>query len=287
MITLLFPSEPYELKSVDPDFEKERAAAQACGFDTILIDTDEMRVASQGRQGLCLYRGWMLTPRKYGEVSALLAQRGLRLLTSPDEYRRCHYLPDWYDSLKEHTPETIWTTGTDYDLHSIASHFGAKPIVIKDYVKSAKHYWKEACFVPNAQDREQLQSVLTNFLELRDGEPEGGLVFREFLDLKGIGTHKVSGMPLTLEYRLFFFKCRLLASSRYWGEGDYPNIEVPSELIQKAAPLVDSPFFTMDVACDVADRWWIIEVGDGQVSGLPEGLDPTTFYSKLWTLVGD
>lgn len=281
-MVILFPSEPYELKTLDPDFADQREAARAAGFETALIDTDEMRVAANGLTGPCLYRGWMLTPKRYGDMCELLARRGLELLTSPEQYRYCHYLPEWYNDFREETPQSLWTVGSDYELGAVAKTFGQRALVLKDYVKSEKHYWKQACFIPSAQDPDHARSVVEKFLELRYGEPEGGLVFREFLPFQSIGTHQTSGMPLTLEYRLFFFRNNLLVSSRYWGEGTYPDAEPPMERFHALAQKVPSSFFTMDVACDSSGRWWIVELGDGQVSGLPEGYEAADFYQALW-----
>jgi hypothetical protein len=35
--------------------------------------------------------------------------------------------------------------------------FGDAPLVLKDYVKSQKHAWDEACFIPSASDRKAFE----------------------------------------------------------------------------------------------------------------------------------
>lgn len=90
-------------------------------------------------------------------------------------------------------------------------------------------------------------------------------------------------MPLTLEYRLFFYDGRMLASEKYWEDVDYPEVEPPWERFEALAGLIDSPFFTMDIACDVDGRWWVMELGDGQVAGL-QRIDPAKFYQSLAAL---
>src|SRR5215213_6453612 len=99
--------------------------------------------------------------------------------------------------------------------------FGDAPLVLKDYVKSQKHAWAEACFIPSAADRGSVERVVRRFIELQDAELTGGLVFREYVQLRQIGTHSRSGMPLTREYRLFFLDGTLLQLAEYWAEGDY------------------------------------------------------------------
>ena len=44
---------------------------------------------------------------------------------------------------------------------------------------------------------------------------------------------------------------------------------------------IDSNFFTMDVAKKKNGDWIIMELGDGQVAGLPDNADRNEFYCKL------
>ena len=42
-----------------------------------------------------------------------------------------------------------------------------------------------------------------------------------------------------------------------------------------------SRFFTMDIAKRVDSDWMIVELGDGQVAGLPDRADTGAFYQAL------
>ena len=53
------------------------------------------------------------------------------------------------------------------------------------------------------------------------------------------------------------------------------------ELFAEIAAAVRSRFFTMDVARRVDGDWMIVELGDGQVSGLPNEQDARVFYQFL------
>lgn len=44
---------------------------------------------------------------------------------------------------------------------------------------------------------------------------------------------------------------------------------------------VKSNFFSMDVAKMEDGNWGVIELGDGQVAGLPDRADPVQFIGKL------
>jgi hypothetical protein len=47
------------------------------------------------------------------------------------------------------------------------------------------------------------------------------------------------------------------------------------------ARTIQSRFFTMDVAQQRDGEWLIVELGDGQVAGLPDRADPVGFYAAL------
>jgi len=277
MTHILFPCEPFNLKWVEPDFEGEYRASLDLGLTPLLVDTDDFAVIRPSTPGKGLYRGWMFSADRYEKLFDFLGTRGIKLLTNPEQYRFCHHLPTWYDTFREHTPASIWYPDpATLDLEEVHRKLGPGPFVVKDYVKSEKHYWLEACY---AEDLGQLPKIVKRFLELRDHQPEGGLVVRRFVELLPIGEDPRSGLPLTLEFRLFFWKQKLLHAQPYWDRET--TISPPLPKFEALAKEVDSPFFTMDIAQDVDDRWWIIELGDGQVSGRPPSLSPSQFLSAL------
>jgi hypothetical protein len=169
----------------------------------------------------------------------------------------------------------------------LLSSFGDRPVVVKDYVKSRKHEWDEACYIPSASDRESVERVVKRFLELQGDEVNEGLVFREYVDFLPLASHSKSGMPLTKEFRLFFLDGRLLYSLEYWEEGDYGGVSPPTGLFDDVAREVQSRFFTMDVAQRLDGGWMIVELGDAQVAGLPDNADVAKFYGALREAVGE
>jgi hypothetical protein len=194
-------------------------------------------------------------------------------------------LPRSYPILEGITPRTVWIEGTDdvdfERVHELLrSKFGSTPIVVKDYVKSRKHEWLEACFIPDASDRATVERVVGAFIERQGEDLAGGLVFREFVQIRQVGSHPISGLPLGREYRLFFVDGELLVGGRYWDgvayADDYPL--APFEPLAKSIP---SRFFAMDIAETAAGEWIVIEVGDGQVSGIPDSITPQRFYQRL------
>jgi hypothetical protein len=163
----------------------------------------------------------------------------------------------------------------------ILAPFGASPIIVKDFVKSRKHEWVAACFIPSAADRQAVETVVGRFLELQGEDLNEGLVFRAFVEFEPIGAHPRSGMPMTEEYRIFWLDGTPIFWAPYWAECDNRDARPPIERFSEVAAAVRSRFFTMDVARRRGGEWMIVELGDGQVSGLPRQSDAGRFYESL------
>lgn len=293
---IIFCSDPLYPNRPDTSYEDEVQATQAVGLEYDLLNFEELtmekdavsalrRVQSNGTPELAIYRGWMLRPPAYEQLYHTLQERGVHLINSPSAYQHCHFLPESYTAIAEHTPDSVWFPLPEcLDLERVMQElvaFGDKPLILKDYVKSRKHEWAEACYISSASDREEVGRVIRRFLELQGDAISVGLVFREYVPLQSIGTHSKSGMPLTKEFRLFFFDAQLLHSSEYWTEGNYSGDKPPVEMFQSVAQEVQSRFFTMDVAQGIDGTWIIIELGDAQVAGLPNQNDSNHFYQVL------
>lgn len=55
-----------------------------------------------------------------------------------------------------------------------------------------------------------------------------------------------------------------------------------TSLFTEVAKQIKSNFFTMDIAQKENGDWIMIELGDGQVAGLPDDLYADEFYSRLY-----
>jgi hypothetical protein len=235
--------------------------------------------------GLAVYRGWMLKPNQYEAMHAALLSRGIALINTPEQYRTCHYLPESYPWIDGHTPRSVWfrldgTLDLERLKESIAP-FVDSSLVVKDYVKSQKHYWQEACFIPAARDLPAVERVVRKFLELQGDDLNEGLVFREFVPLKVVGTHPKSGMPLAAEFRIFWLLGKPILSHRYWGDLTTFDAPLPWAELTPIAERIPSRFFTMDVAFLADGGWTIVELGDGQVAGLPSADLAPEFFQRL------
>jgi len=281
---------------IDPDFVAEYAAAQNAGFSTCFINFEAVqegnilralrKIPFLEKPEKAIYRGWMLTETQYEALYQALLAKNILLIHDTKMYLHTHYFPNTYPIIREHTPKSIYfeLEGENANLEEKLAElevFEGKPLIIKDFVKSEKHDWHTACFIPLANDRENVLKITRHFLSLRDKFLNKGLVYREFVKLAALTQHSKSEMPLAQEYRLFYWDNELLCYAEYWEEGIY-SAELPDlSIFHKIAKKIESRFFTMDIAKLQTGEWIIMELGDGQVSGLPERLDVNVFYQKL------
>lgn len=291
---IVFCSEPFYPYKPDYAYEQESVALQT-GLEFELFSFEDLtennisnafrRIKSAENLELAIYRGWMLKPQIYEILYNELNLRSLNLINSPEEYRHCHYFPESYEIIKNYTPKSIFLPFDENfsfeNLHNQLAVFGNKSLILKDYVKSRKHEWNEACFILSASNREKVEKVVDRFLELQGEDLNEGLVFREFIEFEPLANYSKSGMPLTKEFRLFFLEGELIYTSEYWEEGDYRETDLPRDLFSDVARNVKSNFFMMDVAQKTDGTWMIVELGDAQVAGLPERADAESFYKSI------
>jgi ATP-grasp domain, R2K clade family 3 len=293
---ILFCDNGFGSKEADYFYQEEYEAAKENKLNLGLFSFEELtkrhnvekaisRLPQLDDLTLGIYRGWMLKPHDYENLYKALIIKNIQLINNPIEYEFCHYLPNSYEVIKDKTPQSVWLDLSegydDKDLLEKASIFNQKPIIVKDYVKSQKHYWEEACFIPNAQNQDNVLKITKKFIELQDSDLNVGVVYREFIEFEPLTEHSVSGMPLTKEFRVFIKNKKIISLFKYWDEGEYddslPDLDVFSSEINN----VKSNFFTMDIAKTKQGGWLIVELGDGQVSGLPDNADKKAFYKAL------
>ncbi|MBT2529714.1 ATP-grasp domain-containing protein [Streptomyces sp. ISL-99] len=272
----LFCSDPLGARRPDPVFGAEVAFARRTGAEVALVDHDALLAGDTGTAlarvphgtGPYWYRGWMIPVARYEELAAGLRARGCELLTPPSDFGRAHELPGWYDVFAGLTPRSVWralppvTPPSPPELASLAAPLGPGPAVVKDFVKSRKHEWDEACFVPALADTQRLSAVVRRFFELQEGSLAGGLVVREYEPFVPGG-----------EARVWWVDGESVLTTAH---PDSPG-ELPAPGLAAVRPAVRAlgcRWVTTDLALREDGVWRVVEVGDGQVSGLPTGADP-------------
>jgi hypothetical protein len=122
--------------------------------------------------------------------------------------------------------------------------------------------------------------VVATFVERQGEHLTGGVVVRQYVPLQRVGTHPRSGMPLSREHRVFVLDGEPLIVARYWSDAEHAD-DVPFHAFREVMKAVESRFFTMDLALGEDGRWWVLELGDGQVAGLLDTIEPRAFYYAL------
>lgn len=186
---------------------------------------------------------------------------------------------DYYYDLEKYTPKTY------FSLQEVPKNSN-KQYVVKGKTNSRKQQWKEKMFASNYED------LVKIYLDL-SADPiigDQGVIIREFVPLENFGTG-INGLDFANEWRFFFYKENLLSYGYYWSSGDIlptkqdldPRaIELAREIAKIASERVN--FFVIDLAKTKNGDWILIEMNDGQMSGLSEN-DPEDLYTNLLSAI--
>lgn len=281
-INFIFCNNPLNSYRVDEEYLEEYQAAglnHSCAlFSYESLLQGKLSLFGEDIKGLTVYRGWMMSPDMYKKFYELLSDRGIILINSPDEYNRYHLLPEWYNDFKNDTPFSIWNeSGNIKEIMEKAEGLEGA-FIVKDYVKSRKHEWYDACFIKDISENKEAERVIGNFINRQADDMVGGVVLRKFEKLKSVGVHADSKMPLSQEYRVFVYVGKILCIDNYWTEDT--DIDISDEeyvWIESIAGKIESNFVTIDIARKSDGRLIIMEMGDGQISGLQQ-ISPEGFY---------
>jgi hypothetical protein len=286
---LLFPRSPMMKKLPDTVFEHEYDAALSLGFDSLLFAEEVLshegaeqavRHLPDGNDTTLLYRGWIFTEEVYRQLYDALLCRGYRLVSNHIQYAEVTYLPNYYPKVAAFSPPTVWTdTPDEYLAWSRSRTLGDGPFVLKDHVKSAKHRWHEACFVPKNAGRERFEEIASALKDEQGKSFHRGFVVKQYVPLRSRGTSPRE-YPMVEEYRLFFWKGKLLIASHYHNQTENNVDWKPFEAL---AGKFSAPFFTMDIAQTETGNWLVVDMGAGECSSLPSSLPASDFYRSLRT----
>lgn len=280
--TILFPRDYFAANSPNDNFDLEFAAVKASegleaalfNFDEFIEDAPLMISNSSGHfPKLLIYRGWMMKPAQYERLYIELVKFGFEPLVKPSDYEMTHCFPNVAKKLEGQTPhyavfpEERGVVSVDATL--VNKTF--KRFMVKDYVKSLKNTSFPIC-IETPVSQGELDSYVEEFIDRRGELFTGGIVLKEFVDLK-----RYDGVAN--EWRQFFFDSRSVALARNSQQPE--STAMPPEEYLSSRNVLKFPFYTVDYAELENGSWTIIEVGDGQVSGLAESDNPMRFYEAL------
>lgn len=174
-------------------------------------------------------------------------------------------LPEWYSDFEEETAKSVWEEQGSLEnaLEMAKALEGA--YIVKDYVKSRKHEWYDACYIKNIADKNNTSKVIGNFIERQGVSLVGGIVLRKFEHLMQIGFHEKNGMPLSEEYWVFIYAGRILNIQYYWTEkADVKITDEEKHWLEEIAHKVKSNFVTVDIARKANGSLVILSLATGR-----------------------
>lgn len=214
----------------------------------------------------------------YPKVYAAEAAKGFQLINTPEEHRIASDLAAWYPLLEGLTPRS-----------KVYAHFPeAKeveqdfdyPIFIKGHRQTAKH----AAALSIAQNRADLLRIRAAYAN----DPIlhwQSVVVRAYIPLQPLGARAEGKVPLSYEFRSFWYRGELLAAGPYWNQ--FANYQWSTEeqkaalaLAKTAVQRLNVPFVVLDLALTSEGNWIIIESNDAQESGYA-GCSPIQLWQNL------
>lgn len=156
-----------------------------------------------------------------------------------------------------------------------------KSFVVKGKTNSRKHQWNTHCFAKDKETAIKISCELYN-----DGLiGNQGIIFREYEELKTF-EYLINGLPVTNEFRFFFYKDTELAHGYYWSNAEHPEYgkldDDALNVINKVKNIVKyyNNFYVVDIAQLKEGRWKVVELNAGEMSGLSM-CDPDELYGNL------
>jgi hypothetical protein len=220
----------------------------------------------------------------YQEFEQDVLALGAQLINTHAQHRYIADLQSWYQDLHDLTPRT-WFQVSDVPLDQPGS------FVLKGETNSKKFGWDRYMFAPSRQDLGAIQVRLQDDMFLGTQR----IYAREFVPLKTymVGIH---GLPVTDEYRFFVLDGEMLCGAYYWAShtedlvdmGIFPDVQtVPPQFLSDVVSRVGNKarFYVVDVAQTADGRWIVIELNDGQMSGLSD-IRPADLYGAIARKLG-
>lgn len=210
----------------------------------------------------------------YKELEEEVGLNGSKLSNSLEQHEYIAIAKNWISDLSSFTPKTYenWFNIPEGSY------------IVKGSTNSKKSNWNTHMFAETKDDVRKVAERLMDDTHIISQ----GLIIREYIPLISYG-EDINGLPITNEWRFFFYKDKLLSYGWYWAI--YPDIfelhrpAISSDAIALAQEIAhtvskSANFFVLDMAQTRSGDWILIEVNDGNQSGLGMN-DPHVLFSKL------
>ncbi len=214
----------------------------------------------------------------YNEVERDLKNLGCELINS---YKQHLYIAnfDYYNDLKEFTPDTWF----DYNFYKAPEG----RYIVKGRTNSRKNKWNKLCYADSKLRAIEIGCELA-------GDPligPQGIIYRKYIPLKTF-SYDLSGIPTSNEWRCFIYKDKILSIGYYWSNAtDEDKSKATFEGMPLLRKLIDIlkdkiNFYVLDLAETESGEWILVEMNDGQQSGLSDN-NAEIFYRKLYECISN
>lgn len=252
------------------------------------LDTTEEDVAKEIlpviRQRTDVQRGDLVIGRYsvlpfYRELERDVGHLGGMLINSTSEHNFIADVMEWAPILGEELTPRTWDSLERLPDTGVS-------FVVKGQTNSRKDRWDTHMFAGNKRDAVDVTLRLQE-----DGLIQSQRIYyRKYEKLRRYFT-AMNGLPVSDEYRFFLLDGEVLSAAFYWSShvSDLTVVPVPEEkhyeIVRKAVAKLRAAetlpkFLVMDVATKYNGYPIIIELNDGQMSGLSEN-DPKQLYENL------
>ena len=207
-----------------------------------------------------------------------LSFKNCKLINDPQHH---NYISKfwYYHDIEDYTFKS-W-----FRLEDIPLDMRNQRIVVKGETNSKKFLWKDKMLAKDFSHAVEIANDLRNdyFFEYQD------LIFRQYVPLQTfeVGMHD---LPFSNEWRIFFLNGQYVSHGFYWTIADqYENAKNQYEedfkqnglqFALEVSKLIRVPFYAMDIAKTEKGDWVVVEINDGQMSGLCD-INQQKFYSSL------
>lgn len=248
------------------DFEKEELESASkyftCTKRRPLIQKDDFVI---GRYSL-----WPFYADQVKDIEYV----GAKLINDYHQHRYIADLQNYVADLRELTPRT-WVNLVDLPETG--------PFVLKGETNSRKSNWKQDMFAPDKKTAIEIYGRLSSDSLIG----QQNIYIRQYVPLVTY-MEGINGMPVTKEFRFFIAYGQVISGGYYWqnyvDELFHPPepSQVPQDFLDKVIERVgnNSNFYVIDVAQTLSGDWIVIELNDGQQSGLSCN-DPEVLYNNL------
>lgn len=233
----------------------------------------------------CDYKIWKSSPQLVvGRYSVLPfyqeLENDLDLMCAKlvNSYKQHKWIADfeWYSE-----PIIQCLTPKTYFEHEICHAPANQAYVVKGKTNSRKFQWNTKMFAKSRDEALKIANELST-----DGLiGSQGIIYREYVPLKTFEIG-LNDLPFADEWRYFFYKDKLIDYGYYWSIAENADKFFPPPemtiFAKGIATIVRNyvDFFVLDIARTLTNEYILIEINDGQMSGL-SCINPESFYKNL------